>query len=786
MRRRLRPAIPYLAALAFVALFQGHLLLPDALLSVRDIPTFHLPLRTSFAEVARSGMPTWNPRVYGGQPILSNPNYAAFYPPSWLSTLVPAHSAMSIIQALHGLLGFWGAWLLARRLGCGSVASLFAATAFAGGGGFFSASNAFNFYCSAAWLPLALLAADQVFEKGSSRRLLPASSTALILALQLAAGEPMVALATSLGVACLALTKPCVSLRLRRLSAVAVLTVLFSAVQLLPTISQVRSSARSETSEGAVSVWSARPSRLLEFVLPRLYGDPLGIDQGRYFGWNQHDLKFPYLLSVYGGQLTAMLAVAGLLFLPIPRRRVWIALFGVGFALALGRHNPLYRMFDSIVPLGSLLRYPEKFLILCTAALPFAGALTLQRLLDHREREEPLRRRLVLASAGALTLLVLLPAMAFSFAPRVAARWVQNNAHTPLAAADLQVASSYLSGQAWVTSILALLALAVVVILCSRTPPTRTLVAIALVVLIADLALNNRGLAPAMRHSDLVKAPRGLAGVDPGTGRLFTDAVFRSEPAFVPPDPRPGPDVLWSQVARAEPYLGNLWGFDYVFHVDFDHMTTEPARTALRLLAENAGNFEATHNLLTRWGVRYLARTRPTAELERAYVEGKPLDPIELEVIDGTFPFLSWEKQVEWKPDVSSALESAASGRFATPHWVSGSARPTTIGSRPQSVSDLSIEPNGTSFRYEAHSPLLLRVGTTWDRGWRATLDRERIPIFRSAIGQIGAELPAGNHAFELEFRTPFLRLGATVTLLTLLGLGAVFAISRRGPPRSP
>ena len=69
-----------LGAALVLALF-GPLFSPATALATRDVVSFHLPLHTDFARLAAVGPPVWNPWLNGGQPLLSNPSYGAFYPP---------------------------------------------------------------------------------------------------------------------------------------------------------------------------------------------------------------------------------------------------------------------------------------------------------------------------------------------------------------------------------------------------------------------------------------------------------------------------------------------------------------------------------------------------------------------------------------------------------------------------------------------------------------------------------------------------------------------------------
>src|SRR3954471_19460265 len=144
MRLRTFTILPALLATAWLLSLFAPVLSPARALANRDIPTFHLPLRTAFRELAAFGLPFWNPWLHGGQPILSNPSYGAFYPPSWLVLAVPPGYALSLLAALHAALAFAGAWRLARRLGCGRGAAALAGVGYSGCGAYLSLLNAFT------------------------------------------------------------------------------------------------------------------------------------------------------------------------------------------------------------------------------------------------------------------------------------------------------------------------------------------------------------------------------------------------------------------------------------------------------------------------------------------------------------------------------------------------------------------------------------------------------------------------------------------------------------------
>lgn len=771
--------------LLVVALFTGSLLRDGTVLVLRDVPNFHLPLRGAFAELAGDGLPSWNPAIHGGQPVLSNPNYAAFYPPTWLLLILPVERAIAWLVVLHAAFGFAGAWLAARRFGCGQAAATLTAIAFVGGGGIWSALNLF---CAVTWLPWTLYWGHRRLV-GVGRSAPGASSalTGLALAMQVLAGEPAIALASSLAVLCLALTAPGIwNRRLRGLGAIAAFAVLLSAVQMLPTLDRLRGSERVEYSPQSATTWSTPPLRLLELALPRIYGDPMKLDEDLYFGWTLHDRNFPYLISIYAGQIILLLAFAAWTRWPIPLRLFWATLAILGVALALGRYNPLYLKLAPSLPLLRLLRYPEKFLVLTTTALAFSAGLGWQHLVDRRNRSGPAREDFPLIIGCAIAAVALLLCLTLAVRPEVANWFVRENTIHPPQGERLLAATSYIARQARLGLALSLSSVALLALHRIRAVPARLLIPLTLLVIVADLAFHNRGLLPTVPYSDLLHAPAHLAAVDPAGGRVFTDEPFVGKDTFVPRSTRPGPDTLWASVDRAEPYVGLLWGYSYALHIDFDGMLTEPAQRAFDLLGERWSDPESARRILAAWGVGYVLRNRPVSELTRARLEGRELAPVEVETLPWRSPLLTWERSVVWHDSPEEAEAMAARDRFRNAHWVGATQVESSTGGAPDTITRLEAKSSSTRLEYSSSSSLLAVLNTTYDRGWRAQLDSRPIPVHRTVLGQVGLELPPGNHRLDLRFVTPALRAGATVSLLTLLAIcGAQFARRRSKPDLS-
>src|SRR6185295_15959443 len=113
--RRLAALLPLLLGAGWLLCLLGPLLLPDRALANRDIAIFHIPLRAIFKDLAELGPPVWNPWLHGGQPILPNPSYGAFYPPSWLVFAATPAYALNLMAVLHAAIAFAGSWRLDRK-----------------------------------------------------------------------------------------------------------------------------------------------------------------------------------------------------------------------------------------------------------------------------------------------------------------------------------------------------------------------------------------------------------------------------------------------------------------------------------------------------------------------------------------------------------------------------------------------------------------------------------------------------------------------------------------------
>jgi hypothetical protein len=790
MRLRIAPAAPVLLGTGWLLSLFLPLLSPGRALANRDIALFHLPLRAAFRRLAGSGLPVWNPWLHGGQPILSNPSYAAFYPPSWLALAVPPAYALSLLAVFHAALAFAGAWVLARRLGAGRGAAALAALGYTGSGATLSLLNAYTLFCSMAWFPWVLAAGDAVLRAPARRGWLrPALLGGLALGLQLLNGEPVTVVVSGLGLLALAASAAVESPRaVPRLLVPVAVAMALAAVQLLPTWGRLADSPRGGGLDARqAGTWSAPPVRLVELVFPRFFGDPAEPQEGRFFGWNLHDRDYPYVASLYPGLLLTVLGVSALALWPIPRRAAWAAGVLGGCFLALGRHNPLYEGLRRTVPLLGMLRFPEKFAILAVASLAFAGALGWQRLAAEREAgrraaaDFPLVLSLVLL-ATALTLTAVLYGQ-----PRAALWFIRRHGGPTLTDTGALGGLAYLRGEAW-AAVLTTAAVALLFALCrARRPSARALTAAAVALLAADLWHYGHGLVVTLPAAE-VRDPPPLAGVVPPESRLYVQPAPAGQPDLVlrsaADDARLAP--VRALMARLEPYSGSLWGISYALNEDFDLMLTGWGRVGMTIIdAEwKQPDLSLAYRFLGAWNVGAMLLRKTPGQWAAEVARDRAALPVRVIPNPYRLPRYRFAPKVGYQDSFGSALYLSRREGYEVQrheHAVREGEAPGEVD-YPVPPQPLRLVDTGgrIRLRYRAPGKAFFVVATTWDEGWRASVDGAPVRSYLTGLGQIGVELPAGEHALLLEYRDPLVGIGAAVSLLTLAACAVVLGRGRR------
>ncbi len=794
MRRWLVAIQPAVVAVGWILCLLAPLLSPSRVLATRDVAIFHLPLRLAFRRLAAFGLPTWNPWLNGGQPILSNPNYSAFYPPSWLIFAVSPHRAVSLLVLLHAGVAFAGAWRLARHFGGNRGTAALAGVGYVGCGAYFSLLSSFPLFCGMAWFPWILGWTDAALRvsagaggRGAWWR--PALLAGGALALQLLNGEPSTVVMSGLGVLALAVSaagrRPVAMLR----AAVPVLfAVALAAVQLLPTAGRLADSARKNLPSEQAAIWSMPPARLVEIVFPRFFGEPARQMEGLYFGWKLEDRDYPFVESLYPGLLLAVLGVAALIRWRIPRRAAWASAALAGVFLALGRYNPLFEASRKAVPVLAVLRFPEKFGVLAVLCLGVAGVLGWKHLLDEREEGRVKTAEFPLALALAVLAAALVLALTFLWAPRIPLGVIAVHGAPDLSPARRLAALAYLRGESWtVVGTAAMVSL--LLGLCRwRRPSRRLLEVLAVAVLALDLWWYGHGVLRTLPARFYTQPPPLAASLLPTENRIFVQPV---PPGATEVLPRgwgdPGTLVVRSRLAELTPYSGLLWHLSHAFNSDFDLMLTGWGRQAQRILDAEWAQPQMAYRYLGTWNVETLllrAPDSPAAARDPAAALRKVANTYLL-------PRFRFVPRVSFHPDAAGALSSARTlgwrvSRHEQALRPGGPAETVSFRSPPVLLS-FADEGGRLALRYRApEEGGFFVAATTFDPGWGAELDGAPLAVYPTAACQLGLRLPAGEHRLELRYHERFLRPGALISLLALAAGVAIFLRTGRTTGRRP
>lgn len=791
-----RELVAALAAVAVaVAWLGGALLEPGRVLAIRDVPQFHLPLRTTLVHLAAQGLPEWNPWIAGGQPLVSDPSYALFYPPTWIALLVGAEASLRLGLLFHLALAAVGAFLLARHLGARPWVGAFAALAYAGGGSLFSMALALNHLPGAAWLPWIVLAADRIAAAGSWR----AARGALVrfglyLALALLNGEPITVGCALFAAASLVVGRGArrALAALPRVAAGTALALALAAIQLVPAAARLADSERGRGLDWEVaSSWSMPLPRLLELVAPRLFGDPARADDSLYFGWGIHDLDFPFLATIFPGLLVLVLGLAALLRRGVPGRAGWALMAISGCLLALGRHGPVYRFLYDHVPLVASLRYPEKFFLLTGAALAFASALGLEEVLARRERGDPGGVDLPVALAG-VALLVLTAGLALvELAPGRLEDFVSAHAGFALSTRKLAAAIAFYRGEARVALASAIAAFGLLAALRWRRLPAAAAVAMLVALLAIDLARIDRPLLETLPASAYAPTPlaRQLAGVD---GRIWSSAGFDRRRELLLDRESAGQGPVAARLERLDPWVGAIWGLDYALTRDYALTFTAPLRRAVATAEALWSRRDRTafHHWLGAWSVERTIVRRDAVARALSLRRGEPAPPL---VEIGGNPFALARVRLVASAVAHADARSAVAEAIAdgldlgrTEHLVTS----LWSGTRAYSIQGRALASRFASDRLEIEletaEPALVVVAMTWDRDWSARVDGAPAAVLEAAAGYLAVEVPAGARRLELTFRQRGLvagaatSAGAALALLALLVAGAIDNVQRR------
>ena len=792
MSARARLFLFSLAAVVLFALPLAPEVLGTRRLVFRDAQITHWPWRrAAMAAWLRQEVPFINESASGGQPLLANPNAVLLYPTLLGETLWAPATAFNLHYLAQVVWALFGARCLGRRLGLSPGAAFAAGAAYAFSGMFLSYASAFaNSSAAAAWLPWCAAAGlDLVRAREIPQMVRAGAATAIAFALQLLAGEPALSLLTLVFTAFLSgfeligrwragairLIVAVIASGLTAAALAAALILPLAAVLPLTFRGQHLYSARA-FSASPFQLW-----RTLEWLFPRISGDPGALGPGGHWQYALHPGDVFYIWSATLGVLPLILILLGALRRDFwDRRALWLAAGATGtLLLAFGSALPLYRLLFFVQALRRL-RYPIKFYLLTTLCVALLFGLAL----------ESLRRR----QAGGRETALLLAVAALYAATYFAAQpgGPVDAAIRPLLAslkappdALLSPIRANLRGDA----LLGLAAAAVAglfAFLGARKPkPSRgEFLGIATIVLALPAGLP---LFVSADEKTLERLPALQAPLR-GPGRLFVSGALPEFNVLASGTAHPALPLRVSQFARVQieeliPETGSPFGARYIFDEDPDGSYGWYNRFASEVLS--ASNARQRCRLLLAFGARWILD-----EESGGFACGGPVTGVViagrrlvLSEIPGAVKDLRWAGRTHYRASLSGTLELVRSEAFgpSTDVVLRGPAdRDAPRETSRAELSNVHAEADRASTDVVADAPGHVIFSRTFFRAWRSRLDGAPTPILVANGRDLAVAVPAGRHRVEFEYdRRPFV-CGVALQLAAFLALSVSIILARR------
>ncbi|MDE2855296.1 MAG: YfhO family protein [Chloroflexota bacterium] len=382
-------------------IFFHQLAIGGKILARGDTFEYFYPYWDARNQAFREGrLPLWAPELFMGAPLLANPQLGSYYPPNWLTAPFRAPSAIALSLLFHIVLAGAGAcWLYRETVSQRWLPALAAAVVYAFSGFLGAHVEQINQLQGLAWLPLLFALAHRLLTR--DRPLRDGLLLGMAWALQIFSGHTQTVFISGLGLGAFAIAlsaRAAPDIRWKRVGRALLMlgcccaaALCLSLPQLLPSLELLRLSIRSDGLEPhSVSAFSLPPDLLGRALLPSY--------DGQLFG--------EYVGTI--GVIGLGLALWGIAARPrfCGRKWIWLSLAALGLLLALGNHNPLYRLLDDWPPLNYF-RAPARFLSLFTLGMAMLAGLGVESLEPAAKpaRAEP--RRIALALCPLLLLIAL-------------------------------------------------------------------------------------------------------------------------------------------------------------------------------------------------------------------------------------------------------------------------------------------------------------------------------------------------------------------------------------------
>ena len=790
-------AVALLAAFT-LCLFRRALFSPGLLLGHpgADLVQYFFFNRYFAFKTLSEGFPLWNPHVFFGVPFLAQLQSALLYPLNYLITLLPIDAGLNWTSALHVFIAGAAMYAFVRYASASRFGALVSGLAYMAGSGVVLRVYAghLNVLDTAALLPLLFLAAEALLQAPGKG---VALAGAILYALTIFAGYIQLVFFATVALGVYGGVRLFVARRrgwspgalprtLIALGGMVGVGALLAAVQLVPTLELGSISARSGEGYAFASVYSFPPESLLTIFFPGVLGD--GVDLPYWGRWD-----YIWEMSLYTGAIVWMAALAGAIFLRTPTSYSLAAMGLFSLVLALGKYTPALRAFVAAVPGADIFRGYSKFgLLFLFAETALAGIWLGQMVRGGKDpseavespgrfactpvrqsRSTALRGPLLLWAGLALACLLALIALRTWGEPLVgkALAWIIESGNAPSRAATVAAGDAFRAGLVSALKGTALAALLFLLLLgYSRTRlPKRAFQGIALSILVFDVWTFASPYATPF-PADRVRWPEPLATAfeqRPGPYRMLNLRVLKNQGMLYGVDAVGGFEA--GIVGWTNRYLNLSQGFPLDYYNAYGRVTQ-------------------VSNLLGAANCRYILLPEKAEEIPIPLVGAGPGWALYEEPRGLPRAYCVFAARIF--PDDETTAGAIGSPSYDPLAWAA-LAGPADVGlpgnprmvHAPTTPTFTTYERGEVALQVEMPAKGLLVLTDAYYPGWEATVDGEAQPIHRVNLTFRGVALGPGRHEVVFRFRPGSVRLGAGVSVATLLGVILLGVRPRGGKP---
>ena len=764
LRRVSSEIIPVVILGLLVLSFFAKIILTGTTLFGSDfILQFHPWKRFVYDYVHANGtLPFWNPYLFSGTPFIANIQASMFYPLGFLYYLVPPEYAYGYTTILHCSLGAIFMFGFMRTLSVAHWGAFLSAFVFTFNGYFMAHLYAghLSFVQNYIWIPLIFFFVYRFVKTICFKWALGAG---LSLGTQILGGFPQIAFYTILAILALGAFHIGISLKARH-SRNAIMTSLglvvivvtgfaLAAIQLLPTLEFMQLSGRA----GGVSYWFAtldsfHPKLFLSFFIPDFFGNAV---DGTYW-LNPKDWTF-WETCGYVGILPLCLVFFPCLNSREHRRTryFFIGLAMLALFLALGKYNPLYPLFYSLPGFHNF-RIPAQILFLYVFAIAVLSGIGLNHLQQGSLRfTKSFTLFLSVGSLGFLFLIVVIHLFPYDFFSHL----FKTFAEQPIDPASAEMVPRKII---FAVSRSALLFFGAVLLLalCHKKKIGRALFnGLVITMVVLDLGLysvkfvKSHEFITSKEKQDLVNQLQD----EPGRGRTLT-----SNSRFLLND---GLVYRFASIGGYDPLVLER----YILYLQASQQLPWQRHVLTTSFVK-----DYNHKFLRMLNLKHTVQDKQVVTLDdfvpRAIVVDKA-------VVKQAEEVLSFMETDTFNPLKMVVLEPESRNLML----------PYTEGDNFESSCSIRYYDNeNIRIKTSANRACYLVLSEIFYPGWEAKVDAKEVPILRGNYIFRVIPLKPGDHQVELRFVSWPFRIGAVISLLTLICSGIVIALSRRRHNRSP